>query len=297
MSFDVLCCGMLCADLAFRVVRQPGADEKMQATELLLCGGGPAANAAVQVARLGGRSAFVGRVGRDGLGAQLRAELEAERIDLQGLVEVAEPTAAAAQLIKPNGARSVVAYRAPMSDVPLPAGRRVTDAAVLLVDGHEPGWSETLVAAARSAGVATVLDAGSLNEATRRLVLQVDHVVASEMFARAWLGAESTPEALAAIGRPDATVVVTRGERGLLWRRGDDRGERPAFRVGVVDTTGAGDAFHGAYALGLARGRLWPDLLREASAAGALACTRFGARPALATREELDAFLAEAGAI
>ncbi|HEY0945954.1 MAG TPA: PfkB family carbohydrate kinase [Opitutaceae bacterium] len=295
MSFDVLCCGMLCADLAFRVARQPGADEKMQAEALLLCGGGPAANAAVQVARLGGRAAFLGRVGRDGLGAQLRAELESERVDVRGLLDVGEATAAAAQLIKPDGARSVVAYRRPPTAVPRPREPRATDAAVLLVDGHEPAWSEALVAEARAAGHATLLDAGSLNAGTRMLAHQVDHVVASEAFARAWLGTDPTPDGLVAIGRREATVVVTLGARGLWWRRGGESGTVPAFRVDVVDTTGAGDAFHGAYALGLARRLAWRDLLREASAAGALACARFGARPALATCAELEAFLGTTG--
>jgi len=76
-------------------------------------------------------------------------------------------------------------------------------------------------------------------------------------------------------------VVITLGAEGLLWASEGRQGRMPAFRVDCVDSTGAGDAFHGAFALGLVRTMVWPDLLRYASAAGALTCTRLGARQAL----------------
>jgi sulfofructose kinase len=88
-------------------------------------------------------------------------------------------------------------------------------------------------------------------------------------------------------------VVVTLGSAGVAWSGPAGRGRLPAFEVTVVDTTGAGDAFHGAFAAGLAEGMDWEPLIRYASAAGALCCTKPGARPGLPFRDELRRFLEE----
>ncbi len=86
-------------------------------------------------------------------------------------------------------------------------------------------------------------------------------------------------------------VVVTLGERGLIWQRGEQSGRLDAFEVNAVDTTGAGDTFHGAFAAGVAAGMEWHDLLRYASAAGALCCTKHGARIGIPTADEVSALL------
>jgi len=88
-------------------------------------------------------------------------------------------------------------------------------------------------------------------------------------------------------------VVVTLGERGLVWQRGSERGQMDAFVVDTVDTTGAGDAFHGAFTAGLAAGMEWESLLRFASAVGALCCTKQGGRVGIPTLNEVNAFKAD----
>ncbi|MFH1496650.1 MAG: PfkB family carbohydrate kinase, partial [Verrucomicrobiota bacterium] len=152
---------------------------------------------------------------------------------------------------------------------------------VLLLDAHRPEWSGPLAAAARAAGIPIVADLGSPTPAAHALAQVADHLVASEAYAAANLP------------QPDSIIsIVTRGERGLAFNHpAHGAGERPAFNLAAVDTNGAGDAFHGTYALGLARGTPWPELLRRASACGALACTRPGSWSALATAAELENFL------
>jgi sulfofructose kinase len=81
------------------------------------------------------------------------------------------------------------------------------------------------------------------------------------------------------------------GEAGLVWENEDGSGSLPAFSIDAVDTTGAGDAFHGAFAAGLAYGKPWKDLLIYASAVAAQCCTKYGARPAIPTAQDLAAFL------
>ena len=133
-------------------------------------------------------------------------------------------------------------------------------------------------------GIPTVLDAGSVHEGTLALMERVDYLVCSEKFARQFAGDEET--ALARLAEVSPAVVITLGEKGLIWRRGQERGVLPAFPVNAIDTTGAGDAFHGAFAAAVSLRMNWLDVLRYASAAGSLCCTKIGARSGLPSQEE-----------
>ena len=294
-SFDVLCAGLVCVDLVLEVPHHPAPDEKLRAASRLVAPGGPAAVAAAQVARLGGRAAFAGLLGDDPFGRLLRASFLTEGIDTAALqVAPGFETPLAAILVKPDASRAVVSHRpAPPAESAAtpPAFPR---ARVLLADGHRPEWNAALIAHARAHGIPLVLDAGSPSDSVRELAAAADHVVASEAYARALLGGRDPADRdadLASLARPEATVAVTLGPRGVAWQTPFARAVRPAPRIQAIDTTGAGDAFHGAYALGLALGRPRSQMLRQASAAGALACTRPGAWPALPAAPELAAFL------
>lgn len=304
-QLDVLCAGLVCVDLLLAVPHHPGPDEKLRAASRLIAPGGPAAVAAAQIARLGGRAAFAGLIGderTDPFAPLLRNAFAAADIDHSALLSVAGfETPLAAILVKPDASRAVLSHRpeppAPASPAPNPADAPAFPAArVILTDGHRPGWNAALHRHARAGGAPLVLDAGSLSPSVRELAALADHVVASEACARAALeGADPAapwadlPRAFGATA--GAVVVATLGPRGAVWWRDGRRGRSAAFRIDAVDTTGAGDAFHGAYALGLARGMAFDDLLRFASAVGALACKRPGAWPALPDAAELAAFL------
>jgi sulfofructose kinase len=143
-------------------------------------------------------------------------------------------------------------------------------------------------------GVPLIIDAGSWSDSVKTLSALADHVIASEQCARAALATSDDittvePNALRlAFGvSAQTTLIVTLGPRGLLWSRGSDHGAMPSIQVHTVDSTGAGDAFHGAYAYYLAKGLPFEQILRLASAAGAIACTKQGAWPAVATHQEL----------
>ena len=291
---DVLCVGHAPYDITMGVGHHPGPDEKMQARAMRGSGGGPAANAAVAVRRLGGSSGFCGYLGNDVFGEAHAGELAAEGVDISFVVRGDHPTSISAILAKPDGLRSVVNYKA---DTPWLAPASVkglpeSDARVLLCDGHEPLISPDLVRQARERHIPTVLDAGSVHRGTEALAPIVDHLVCSERFALHWTGANDAHVALQKLAEMAPHLVITRGEAGLLWARDGQTGHLPAFAVAAVDSTGAGDAFHGAFALALARGMAWPELLRYAAAAGALACTHIGARAGLpdaaAVRSLLD---------
>ncbi|MGR9037926.1 MAG: carbohydrate kinase family protein, partial [Gammaproteobacteria bacterium] len=142
--------------------------------------------------------------------------------------------------------------------------------------------------------IPSVLDAGSLHEGTQTLMGRVDYLVCSEKFASQVAG--NADRALSMLAEIAPAVVITLSEKGLIWRKGHEEGRFPAFSVRNVDSTGAGDAFHGAFAAAIASGLDWLEVLRFASAAGALCCTQMGARPGLPFKKAHQALLDESRA-
>jgi sulfofructose kinase len=284
-ELDVLCVGYACYDLIFSVAAHPAADEKIFADEFSDCGGGPAANAAVAIAKLGVNAGFCGYLGLDLYGDKHYQELQLAGVNTDFIVRDKSPTPLSAILVKPNGDRALINYKGDAQALATDAldfsGLRTK---VMLFDGHQPYLSILLADFARKNRIPTVLDAGSVHDGTMAMIAHVDYVVCSEKFAQQFSG--EIERTLARLSKVAPTVVITLGERGLIWQSGKRRGESPAFPVQAIDTTGAGDAFHGAFAAALAAGLEWQDILRYASAAGALCCTKIGARSGLPSQGE-----------
>lgn len=285
INVDVLCVGHASYDLIFCVPHHPSDDEKMFADSFISCGGGPAANAAVQVAKLGLTSAFAGYLGNDLYGDKHVKELIGYGVNADFIVRGDSPTPLSAILVKPDGKRALINYKGETKALP----KNAIDFSgiipkVILFDGHEPDISVPLAKQAKAQSIPAVLDAGSVHEGTLALMALVDHLVCSEKFAKQLHGDIVT--ALDKLADNAPNVVITLGEHGLIWRRGETRGELSAFAVDAIDTTGAGDAFHGAFAAALAQKMGWDEVLRYASAAGALCCTKAGARLGLTDRND-----------
>ncbi len=294
---DVLCVGTTAYDLTFTVDQHPQPDEKLFASMLVGCGGGPAANAAVTVARLGGTAAFAGYLGQDTFGDLHWDELVADGVRTDWIIRGSHPGPVSTIIAKPDGSRTLIAYR---GDTPHLTADSIDFSNIqpklILLDGHEPHISIPLVAWAKEARIPTLLDAGSLHMGTQALAAQVDYLVGSLKFARQYTGEEDAWLAMHKLQglAPTVVAVITLGDRGLLWTKNDPlQGQeqtihhQPPFRVNAIDTTGAGDTFHGALACCLAHNMAWLDALTFASAAAALCCTRLGARHGIPTYAEV----------
>ena len=289
-QFDVLCVGHASYDLVFSVPYHPNQDEKIVADNLLGCGGGPAANAAVTAARLGFKAAFAGYLGCDTFGNNHYAELQSQGVDTRFIHRGDSPTPLSTILVKPDGKRALINYKGNTQALVADAINFANiNTKTVLFDGHEPHVSLALLAQL-DPNTPTILDAGSLHQGTQRLMDKVDYLVCSEKFALQYSGDIQT--ALVKLAAVSANVVVTLGEHGLIWQRGNQIGQLPSPPVAAIDTTGAGDAFHGAFAAAIAANMDWLEVLRYASVAGALCCTKMGARPGLPYKQELDALLA-----
>jgi len=286
---DVLCVGHASFDMVFSIPKHPLSDEKMSASDFQQCGGGPAANASLLISKLGLTSAFAGYLGLDAYGEQHLAEFRKNHVNCTLLVQGQNPTPITTILVKPNGQRALINFKGETQALPVNAinFERIKPH-VILVDGHEPHISLPLIQKAKDYNIPTVLDAGSLHEGTEKLMTVVDHLVCSQKFARQF--AQTEQQAFTLLSKIAPNLIITLGDQGLLWKTPEQTGQLSAFPITAIDTTGAGDAFHGAYAAGLAQQMPWPALLRYASAAGAYCCMHIGARPGLPSKEQLEKF-------
>ncbi|MES2712412.1 MAG: PfkB family carbohydrate kinase [Pseudomonadota bacterium] len=293
----VICLGNVVADHVFRVDEVPQPPAKAQARGYKLTVGGMAANAAIAVKRLGGRAAFWGRVGDDSNATMMTGQLREEGIDLTGMHTVAGARSpVSAVLVDRYGERAIMGFRGEglgtdPSWLPLDMLR---DASGFLCDPRWPEGAHVALEAAEKLDIPTVLD-GERSET--RLLLDLVPRVRYAIFSAPGLNnfapGQRPAEALRRAVSEGVTrmAAVTRGENSTLWlRRGETRPrEMKAFRIEARDTTGAGDVFHGAFALGVAEGMDEEAALRFGSAAGALRA-RDGAT---AHRAETDGFIAD----
>jgi sugar/nucleoside kinase (ribokinase family) len=304
-SVDVLGVGLASVDLLCLVERYPEPESKSGMLDFARQGGGQVGTACAAVARLGGRAAFVGRLGDDDMGRDARRFLEADGVDTSGVVTVAGARSILAVILvdAATGGRTVVVQqdlRTAMTEADVPYAA-VARARCVHLDTHEVAAGLAAATHARAVGTRVSLDAEKLRPGVERLVPLVDWLVCAEGFPRLFTGIaddRAALEALAALGPP--VVVQTLGARGArAYVRHGTAGEHvesPGFAVPVVDTTGAGDVFHGAFALAMLDGVPAPDrvraAMRRANAAAALKCGHLGGRAGIPTRAALEHFLA-----
>lgn len=242
--------------------------------------GGMIATALAQAAQLGVEAHVLSLVGDDAEGRAVRRWLRALGVDTRRLLRSAKlPTSVAVALIdRRTGARRFVVpdrrsleRQAPDFDLtPIRAGT------VLLLDGHFPAQARRALRRARAVGAPVVADFHRPSPAALALLPGVDYAVVPREFAAAWTGGRIEDTLKRLRDEYGATPVVTLGAQGGMWLDGRRLRRFRAPRVRVVDSTGAGDAFHGAFAAGVAQGLPLERNLERASRAGALACTALG---------------------
>ncbi|MFN5009726.1 MAG: PfkB family carbohydrate kinase [Gammaproteobacteria bacterium] len=310
----VLCIGHAVQDHVYRLSRLPVGGSKNRATGFTSVGGGPAATAAVAIARLGGRARLAARVGDDAVAGELERELRGHGVDCAALRRFAgRSSSRSAVFVDDAGERMIVNHTDPAMPAD-PAWLAQVDLAgvdAVLVDVRWPEGAALMLARARAAGLPAVLDADVPLPPGSALPRAATHVAFSlpglrdhlGLAADAPLDADACAAALQRIARETgAWCAVTMGAGGVLYARGDtgagaDAGaaprvsRSPAFRVTAVDTLGAGDVWHGAFALALAEGGDETAAVRAASAAAAIKVTRLGGRAGAPTRAERDALL------
>ena len=255
--------------------------------------GGQVATAVLAAARLGLASAYAGAVGDDAGAEAVLAPLATAGVDLSRVVRVAGAATRAAVIVveQSSGERTVLGRRDPALDAARAelAALPLRGTRLLVLDGTDLALATALAERARGEAVPVLLDLDAPAPGAEALLAHVDFPIVSCGFAAAYGGPEPALARLAALGA--RLAVVTLGAQGALARVDGQTLASPAFDVPVVDTTGAGDAFHGAFAWGLLQELAPVELLRVANAAAALACTAPGAQGALPDARRLRVLL------
>ena len=294
----IYCVGQSAYDITIPLDEPLVKNRKYRITERHECGGGPAFNAACLCALWGAPVQLVSRIGEDHYGEILKSILASQGVGMDYLIPDKEIQTPYSVIVagKTDGSRTLFNFPGRKSETVWPVPAEAPD--VILTDGHEEKISLELIRAYPNA--VSMIDAGTFRDCTFKVAEEVDYLVCSEDFARQytgrslelsdWNGCLEVFEEVERINRKHA--VITLGAQGLLYREEDGTMTHlPAFKVQVVDSTGAGDIFHGAFACGLYDKISVRENLRRSAAAAAMSVQRIGSQTSIPTREETERVL------
>ena len=295
----ILCIGMPVRDLTFRIQELPGRGFKVNASHFDEICGGNALNAAIGIVRLGGRASVCGPIGdpREVSSKYIFEKLRHEGIESRHLVHMPGlVTPISNIMIDPSGERTIVTFRDPeLWKVRLPdPDTLLEDCAAILTENRCAEFCTEICTEAVRRGIPVIVDVDRTMSMQDGLLTASTHLIFSSDALQATAGIADDGEALKKIAELTSSFVAgTQGAQGTLWLdENHDLQRTPAFPVHAVDTLGAGDVFHGAFALAVTENQELRQALRFASAAAALKCTRFGGALAAPQRTEVEALLA-----
>jgi sulfofructose kinase len=300
-EFDVVGMGCAAMDVLAIVERMPALDEKMHALRMDRQGGGPVGTALVVAARMGLKAAFAGQVGDDFAGQFIIDEFKREGVDSRGEVVHRHAKSQISLILvdRPTGKRTVVTGRGTLADAACDRLRHEMSAQgkILHVDGYDMDAAICFADECRAAGGIVVYDAGSVYEGSEQLLARTDVAVTSRAFADKMFGhgdREAACRALVEMGPSYAGVTL--GAEGAVGLDGEEFFEVAPFPVEpVVDTTGAGDVFHGSLNVGILKGWDFKTCMTFAAAVAAMKCRKLGGRAGIPKFAEATAFLKEHG--
>ena len=295
----ILCAGIAVQDIVFRVEQFPQPGGKCMTNEFIVVSGGCAVNAAIAVARLGGRAHYAGPLGNgnDNVSNQLMAEMAREGIDTSGVVRVTGATAPVSGImVDAAGERMIVTHRDKRIETARIADpdKLVAGVSLLLADNRFPDLVRPVCEAAQRRGIPIVLDADRPTVEDDPLFAIPTHVIFSSECLRATTGLDDLAAGLQRMApRTSAFLAVSDGAGPVRYLTdGGAVRTMPVFKIEAVDTLAAGDVFHAGIALALAEGRDALAAMRFGAAAAGLKCTRFGGSMGAPKRAEVEAFLA-----
>ena len=298
--------GSYVTDLMSRTPHMPRVGETVLGGPFKMGPGGKGGNQAVAAARQGSTVYMVTKVGDDEFGAYARASFEKDGIDTRYVfVDPTESTGAALIAVDDNGDNMIVVALGACGTLTTAevaqASEAIKSSAVVLLQLETSNEAvKATVALAKHYGVPVILNPAPYHEFPREILQDVSYITPNETEAYGLTGIQVDDEASAlkaaqaiyAMGVPQ--VLITLGKKGCFYYNGGESGKLyPGFEVQAVDTTGAGDAFNGGLAHALAAGQGLEDAIIYANAVAALSVTKVGTAPAMPTKHEVEAFLAQ----
>ncbi len=302
MAARIVVVGSFNADLVSYMRRMPRPGETVHGDSFMTGAGGKGSNQAVAAARLGADVTFIGRLGND-VFANLAYEIwNAEGVNSDYVVQDADTATGVAPIFVDSAGENMIVVvlganaRVKSSDIDAARGR-IAAADVLLAQLEiNTDMVTYALQVAKEVGVTTILNPAPAAPIPRETIQLADYLTPNETELESLSGRPVSDVAAAArslMTRAEQTVVVTMGARGAQVVARDQTDTVPSFAVDALDTTGAGDAFNAALAVGLAEGKALAQALRFANATAALCVTKAGAAGSAPYRAEVDALLAK----
>ena len=287
----VLCIGHASYDTTIPMCGFLEENTKLRIDTKFECGGGPACNAAYLLGKWGIDTCFAGVVGNDKYGNYIKKELDEVGVDTRymRILDGYETTSSIIFANVESGTRTIVSYR------PGEAERLKTiyldfEPDIILVDGHEFELSKNMIEKYPKA--ISVMDAGRVTEDNLRLASLIDYVVCSKEFAETVTNSKIDTNNYNEVFRKmkekfTKNVVITIEDKGCLYEVEGNARVMPGIKVRTVDSTGAGDIFHGAFTYGIAMG--WPleDIVRFSNVTAGLSVTKIGSRNSIFAYDEI----------
>lgn len=282
------------------VANYPAADQKVKMEAFSKQGGGLTGTALAAAGRLGARTAYLGKLGRDEYSAFLLDEFRRYSVDVSHTLDDdrIQPPLSFIHVEKGTGERRITWHWNEFEISPEEINHEIIpNSRILFLDHFHTAAGAVAADWIHESGGVVVMDAERMTPGFENVLQRADYVISSRKFAEMQTGNRDPEESVRSLqlkfGR---TVVVTAGENGAYCKTTDQEFYQPAFKVEVVDTTGAGDVFHGAFMAGLAQNWTLPQILEFASAVAAMKCRSLGGRAGIPKMGEAVAFLREKNA-
>lgn len=295
--YDCLGLGICPLDYLGIVSTYPRLNQKVDLVDFKIQGGGPVPTALVAIARLGGKTALISRIGNDHEGRLIKEELESEGVDTDHLLvdRRGRSLQAFVWVDRQSGKRTVVLNNTESSEIK-PEQIKASlfrKAKYVLLDGRDREANLRASRLAKRYGCGIVIDVGSYRPEVKPLLPFTDYLVVGEEFSLEFTGIGKVERALVELYRryKPRAVVITLGERGAVGTTDGSVFKQSGFKVQVVDTTGAGDVFHGAFVYALTRQWEVARAVEFACACAAMKCTALGGRTGIPTYRKALKFL------
>lgn len=292
-TIDCLGLGIMPLDLLFSVESFPKAGTKINASNLVIQGGGPIPNVMIGLRRLGFRTALISAAADDLVGNLAVSELKKEKVGHQYIIRKGGYSDTAVGLIEDgSGRRTMILGR----DISVRASDLTTDKyplpRIVHMDGRDMAATMKLARWGKKVGASITFDIGSMRNDVSEVFPLVDHLIVADSYAFPFTGSRTAKGAVKKLQKLcKGTIVITEGIRGAIGVENNKTCYQPAFKVSAVDTTGAGDAFHTGYFYGLLKSYSFPDRLKLGAVVAALKCTKPGARQGLPTINAINRFM------
>lgn len=293
-KMKILCIGHAAYDITIPVDGFPKENTKNRVSNRVECGGGPASNAAYLLAKWGIETYFAGVVGKDLYGDRIKEELSSVGVNIKYLEQNSdyETTSSFILANSDNGSRTIFTYRPSsihMNDINIDF-----EPDIILLDGQEPKISEDLIF--KYSNAISVIDAGRPKEEIIKLAGLVNYLICSKEFAETVSGKKVDYNNLSTVAdiyntlkeKFNNNIIITLEDRGCVYQDGNIIKVMPSIKVKAVDSTGAGDIFHGAFVYGIANNFELEKTIKYANLAGAISVTRIGGRYSVPSLTEME---------